>query len=628
MAKQINFYSVSALPSSVDSGGIYFSAPTTGATSQTTGEIYKGSQRFGAPRVTIYSSGTGGISNISSISNMIRGDVFISDKDTYIYDGLTWNLVKVDHNANLSAVASAYVAGLVAGNSTSSPSTFIQYITQDSTTGKVTAHESQLPTLNLGLTTKSGSSNGVTVSVTTQSGAVTGVTVAAPAYTATEATKSSSNNGTTVSVTTKNGQVTAVSVTASNWTPGTSTKSGSSNSIQVDVTTTSGVVTAVVVSNPFVATEVTKSGTSNGVTVSVTTKNGQVTAVAVAASEIANVMHFKGTSTTLPSWGESTTQKAGDIWIVGANPTGYITSSGWGSTTSTGNTKLVAGQEYVKTSSGGFELIGDQNTYATKAYVDAEKADIGSSNSTLKGLKGAIELKSNSTPTIALTDNGLATKASDITISADKLVTASAVANYISGKLPPSGFGTAATYDVTTNTITDGGVSLPTENAVYDFVDTQIGNLDSTVASTSGPVTVNVTQTDGMLTACTVTWAASNNGVTGGSNQSSAWTNGPWVSVKTAATTAAPTVTLGGWGSAAAKSVVTASGSFKTSPYGGYLPEASAVAAYVDGKIGDLDSTVTSSNGGLSIAVTQTDGKLTSCACQFVWLDGTGAIIP
>ena len=648
MAKQINFYSVTDVPSSsADAGGIFFFSGNYGEQTgmQGFGEIYKGTQRFGTPRVwecdEIIPEGKYGLSqsltitDCSAIDNKlkpVRGDIFLSQSDTYIYTGNAWAIVKVDHNANLSGI----VSSLSVGNSNS----YIKYISQ-SGDGKVTAYAGTFPTLNLGSTTKSGSSNGVTVSVTTQSGAVTGVTVAAPTYTATQVTKSGTSNAHTVSVTTKNGQVTAVTVAApaafTKASIGDGSASGASNGIQVDVTTTSGIVTAVAVSNPFVATEVTKSGTSNGVTVGVTTKNGQVTAVTVAASEIANVMHFKGTSTTLPSWGESTAQKAGDIWIVGANPTGYITSSGWGSTASAGNTKLVAGQEYVKTSTGGFELIGDQNTYATKAYVDASvtsldgaKASIGTATAaSFKGLRASVSLKSDAAPTMAFFDGGIITSASEITSSADKFVTASAIANYVTGKLPASGFGTAATKDFAT-TIIDGGVSLPTQDAVYDFVVGQISALDSTVAQTSGPVNVNITQTDGILTACTVVWDASagKNGVTASSSKGEAWSSGPNVTVSIASTTAHPTVTLGGWGSAAAKGVVTASGSFKTANYSLSLPTAQAVAAYADGLIAALDSTVTSTSGGLSIAVTQTDGKLTSCACQFVWLDGTGAVIP
>lgn len=645
MAKQINFYSVADIPSSsADAGGIYFFSGNYGDATgeQGFGEIYKGTQRFGTPRVwecdEVISEGKYGltesltITDCSTIDNKlkpVRGDIFLSQSDTYIYTGNGWAIVKVDHNTNLT--------GLVVGNANS----YIKYISQG-VDGKVTAYAGTFPTLNLSETTKGNTSNGVTVSVTTQSGAVTAVAVAAPAYTATQVTKSGTSNGHTVSVTTKNGQVTAVTVAApaafTKASIGDGSSTGSSNGIQVDVTTTSGVVTAVAVSNPFVATEVTKSGTSNGVTVGVTTKNGQVTAVTVAASEIANVMHFKGTSTTLPSWGESAAQKAGDIWIVGANPTGYITSSGWGSTTSTGNTKLVAGQEYVKTSSGGFELIGDQNTYATKAYVDASvsalnnsintKASIGTATAAaFKGLRASVSLNSNAAPTMAFFNDSIVTTAAGITTTADKFVTASAVADYAAKAGSVTGGSSASTSNGVKVTVSTAANTAVPSVAVEVTSSTLFGGLDSTVSSTSGPVKVEVTQTDGKLTACAVTWTNANNGVAGGNSVSEAWPDGPYVFVAIESGTAEPSVDISGFGSAAAKGVVTASGSFKTADYSNMLPTASAVASYVDGKIGALDATVTSHSGGLSIAVTQTDGKLTSCACQFVWLDATGAVI-
>lgn len=172
MAQQINFYSVTTLPSSPLESGIYFSQPS-GKT--TMGELYKGSQRFGAPRVTVWDSSTGP-TTYSDISGMVRGDIFVSEKDTYIYNGSEWTLLKVDHNANLSAI----VSGLSAGGASS----YIKYISQGAD-GKVTAYAGTFPTLNLSSTSKSSTSNGVTVSVTTESGAVTGVSVTAPAYTAT-----------------------------------------------------------------------------------------------------------------------------------------------------------------------------------------------------------------------------------------------------------------------------------------------------------------------------------------------------------------------------------------------------------------------------------------------------------
>ena len=213
----------------------------------------------------------------------------------------------------------------------------------------------------------------------------------------------------------------------------------------------------------------------------------------------------------------------------------------------------------------------------------------------------------------------------------DKFITASAVAAYAMKKGDVTGGSSSSSSNGVKVTVSTAANTAAPSVAVEVTTATLFGGLDATVSSSSGPVEVTVTQTDGKLTACAVTWTNANNGVSGGSSKHEAWSGGPYVSVSIAANTAAPTVEISYFGSAAAKDVVTASGSFKTDPYSTYLPTAQAVAAYADGvvstAINNLDSTVSSSNGSLSIAVTQTNGKLTSCACQFVWLDGNGAVI-
>ena len=228
-------------------------------------------------------------------------------------------------------------------------------------------------------------------------------------------------------------------------------------------------------------------------------------------------------------------------------------------------------------------------------------------------------------------DGGIVTTSGGITTTADKFVTASAVANYAAKAGSVTGGSSSSSSNGVKVTVSTASNTAAPSVAVEVTTATLFGGLDATVSSTDGPVKVAVTQTDGKLTACAVTWTNANNGVTGGSSKHEAWSGGPYVSVSIAANTAAPTVEISYFGSAAAKDVVTASGSFKTDPYSTYLPTAQAVAAYADGvvstAINNLDATVSSSSGSLSIAVTQTNGKLTSCACQFVWLDGNGAVI-
>ena len=500
-----------------------------------------------------------------------------------------------------------YANGLISGTSTTS---YITAITRDATTGKLTAHAKAFPTYSATAVTKSGNDCGVYVSVTTENGSVKSVSVSADDI-----------NCSTVSATT--GTFTNLNVTNTATFTATTV---SATSLTVNGST----VEQIADSRIGALAAVTKTSTSNGVTVSVTTQSGKVTNVEVGATEIANVMHFKGTTASLPVYTASAQQKAGDIWLITASTTTYyITSSGWGSTASgTGTKPLIAGQEYIKTPSGGYELIGDQDTYALKS----DKAQIGTATAaSFKGLRASVSLISNADPTMAFFDGGIVTTSGGITTTADKFVTASAVANYAAKAGSVTGGSSSSSSNGVKVTVSTAANTAAPSVAVEVTTATLFGGLDATVSSSSGPVEVTVTQTDGKLTACAVTWTNANNGVSGGSSKHEAWSGGPYVSVSIAANTAAPTVEISYFGSAAAKDVVTASGSFKTDPYSTYLPTAQAVAAYADGvvstAINNLDATVSSSSGSLSIAVTQTNGKLTSCACQFVWLDGNGAVI-
>lgn len=203
----------------------------------------------------------------------------------------------------------------------------------------------------------------------------------------------------------------------------------------------------------------TVSSSSNGITVGVTTSGGSVTAVTVNASTFGNVMRFKGTVTT-PS--EDTNPVPGDIVVIGSQAAGGC----------------VTGQEYIYTNASTWELIGDQNTYATKATVDASFSAIAASWSTLKSA--------------AFVDT-----ADTVTAAATTLPTCSAVATYVGGEIAKldatvsassngveftvtetdgkltaatlTGVGTAASANVT-NTVTSAGTSLPTESAVASYV--------------------------------------------------------------------------------------------------------------------------------------------------------------
>ena len=129
MATQaVKFYSVASLPQTPNAGALYF---VNG------GELYKGTQRFGANKVYTASpelvAGTTTLeSYTSSLTDKISGDILIGYKGAKVWDGKAWQ--------DLSADVSSIIASI-----------------SDSTA--------------------SGSGNGITVSVTTSDGYVTGVTV-------------------------------------------------------------------------------------------------------------------------------------------------------------------------------------------------------------------------------------------------------------------------------------------------------------------------------------------------------------------------------------------------------------------------------------------------------------------
>ena len=201
-------------------------------------------------------------------------------------------------------------------------------------------------------------------------------------------------------------------------------------------------------------------------------------------------MKFRG---VVASTADITDPSAGDIVVIGSEPTGGA----------------VSGREYIYTDENEWEVIGDQNTYALNAYsstatvysgvetvpgalnaagaaIDtlntniATKAQLGASTSTSSGITGGVTLASDAAPVVTMA------------VNVAELKTALSL-------------GTAAYVNVA-NTVTSEGTNLPTESAVYTFVDTTIGSLDSTVTSTSGNVGVTVEQTNGKLTACTVTF--------------------------------------------------------------------------------------------------------------------------
>lgn len=465
MAQQVKFYSVSASDEKNDANGIYF---VTG------GELYKGTSRFGANKVwtTKPAENTGAIS----------GDLYISGGVTEAFNGTSW--VEIT-NANKWTASSYGGTGK-----------YIQAVSQ-AADGTVTATAATFPTLNLSSHTEGGSSNGIQVSVTTQSGAVTGVTVTNP-FVATASSVTGSDCGVYVTVSTENGQVTGVGVSADNINCSTVTaKSAEFTDLTVTSTATFSATTVSattltvggVAVNNIASSTVTS--TANGITVGVTTENGGVKAVTLDATSFGNVMHFRDVVTSLPT----TSNTKGDIVIIGANPTGYITPSGIGTTTSTNNTKLVESQEYIWNGTG-WELIGDQKTYAIESVVSASvsalqgrvtaletsmatRASVGTGTADASyGVSGSVVLSANAKPTMSISVAPVTTSAGITLTATTSLATAAAIKAYVDGVV------SAATPATATKGDSDKGVqvSVTTTAGVVTSVDV-VTTLDTALSA-------------------------------------------------------------------------------------------------------------------------------------------------
>lgn len=76
---QVKFYSVSNLPASPNDGGVYF---VNG------GELYKGSQRFGANKIFTAAAGASNLAQATAgITGAIGGDILTGFGATKIYTG-------------------------------------------------------------------------------------------------------------------------------------------------------------------------------------------------------------------------------------------------------------------------------------------------------------------------------------------------------------------------------------------------------------------------------------------------------------------------------------------------------------------------------------------------------------
>lgn len=413
MATQaVKFYSVDSLSESPNGNGLYF---VTG------GELYKGSQRFGLGRVTIAQSTEG-------VTGAARGDIVVTGTGAgWVYDGTTWQSIGGDVGTITSswqADISAALAGLAVGGEGS----YITGITQDSTTGKVTASAAAFPTFATGDAdgqVKLGSTN-ATVSgwgavkddITFLKGVVTSTTVE---------------------------ETTTTKVTAN---------AGEFGTLKVGENTLS-------------FSEATASSSSAGITVSVTTENGSVKSVEVDASSFANTMHFLGVGTVTKDQAtgvitvtapEGKTPVAGDIVIDGTS----------------GLEAICTGTEPLK-----WELIGDNALYALNAYTSGATVFAGVENvpGALNAAGAAIDTLNTKVTTLesAVTGGSNANGDAGVNVSVATAATTAAptVTVTITKETLNSTLGTSAVADKTVSTEIGEGAdnALATTSAVKKAVD-------------------------------------------------------------------------------------------------------------------------------------------------------------
>jgi hypothetical protein len=464
------------------------------------GELYKGSQRFGANKVfTVPATGQDAEGyNLTSASaaagatGMISGDILVGYGAAKVWDGSAWVDMGADNAALQSSWRSdisAWTVGLVQSGSGS----YITGITQGAD-GKVTASASNFANdvkTAIGNSTVSGANNGVTVSVTTTSGKVTAVEVTAPAAKTWTGINVGDANSYIYNVTQgTDGQVSASAAAFPTLATGTSdgtVKLGSGadakvsgwDTVKTDITNLKSVVSysgsgdsvVTATTGSFTNLTVTDTATFSATTVSATTltiggsdisdliSTGADARIS-AAKLSGNIAASNGTglvnegqvvnyvSAQLSSFDNAmhfidagttlpTSAKAGDVYVFTSD--------------ATDGSNYKAGQEVVYKgdngtySSANWEVIGDQNNYVTTAAFQTSWTTLGTA--------------------------AFASTAATVTAGAETLPTGGAVASYV---------GSA--------------------------ISTAISGLDSTVSTSAGDnIKVSITEVDGKLTSVTAT---------------------------------------------------------------------------------------------------------------------------
>ena len=355
---------------------------------------------------------------------------------------------------------------------------------------------------------------------------------------------------------------------------GNGSVSGSGNGITVSVATTSGVVTSVQVSAATLSVDTITAATGN-----FTNLNVSNTASFVATTVSAD---------TLTIGGKTVEQIAGEQ-IAASTLSGSITAPG-------GTNIVNEGQvvTYVSAAVSSFDnamhYIGTTSDPAIVQDATAVPSDISGYTSAKRKsgdivLKGTEEYIWNGSKWEKIGDQSAVTGGgSGVTVSGVTVSVAIAAATAFPS-VTVKGIGTAATKDYVATNMASDGTGLPTESAVAAYVKTFADAADAKASTGTS------TSTYGGLTAVISLYSNSE-----------------------------PTIVFDDEG------VVTTSTSVETASPN--LVTAGAVADYVDGKIGALDASVTSSeNSSLKVGIKEENGVVTGVTADLVWLNAQGAVI-
>jgi hypothetical protein len=407
MAQQIKFYATTS--ASYDALVASESVNGAGIYFVEGGELYKGTSRFGLGRVTLASSTAG-------VVNPARGDIVVTGSGAgWVFDGTNWQSIGGD----IGTITSAWQSDISAA---------VEALVSTFTTGDA---EGQV---KLGDT--NATVNGWSDLVGSVSTNATTIASVSERVTAIENIVDASTN--TVTATTgsfSNLSVDSATFNATTVSAGTLTVGGSDISDLISAGADAR-ISAAKLSGTI--------STSDGAGL---VNEGQVVNyVSAQLQSFDNAMHFKGAGTSLPASAE-----AGDVYVFTANATD---ESGY-----------KAGQEVVYTGSA-WEVIGDQNTYAVAATVDASWSTLGTA--------------------------AFVNTADTVTADATTLPTCSAVASYVSSEIASAigalagsssdsdkgvavevvtADGEVSTVDVTVTldtTLSANDNNAPTTKAVYD----------------------------------------------------------------------------------------------------------------------------------------------------------------